>query len=255
MNDALRKFLTYYLLAALLVLTGLAYYFGFNNGRRASNQMKRKARQAYQDAEYKKAASDLAYLLDSLVLDEDPLKLNLAHTAFLIGLGDSSHGLLRDVVNGTLSKDSATLKKQAAEIKYLENIHYYHTLSEEASDKTVASIAGNQLGVLTYRIRDTENADEEEKALTEAAGYFKAALKKNPENQFARYNYELIRKKIDFPRMIISRVKALIAERRYKDARDLLKAALKKDNTIEKRYSDFVPRIENVIKIDSLSRS
>ena len=54
-----------------------------------------------------------------------------------------------------------------------------------STDKNLRSIAAQQLGIISYK------ADKDkEKALT----YFKEALKANPANSEARYNYELLKK-------------------------------------------------------------
>jgi hypothetical protein len=91
--------------------------------------------------------------------------------------------------------------------------------------------------------------------MVEAANYFKSALKKDPGNEFARYNYELLRKRIQYPEAVMSRVRSLVHQRKYKEARQILHGALGRDSRMQKNYSDYVQRLENVISIDSLSRS
>ncbi|MCK6618182.1 MAG: tetratricopeptide repeat protein [Cyclobacteriaceae bacterium] len=56
-----------------------------------------------------------------------------------------------------------------------------------STDPVIRSTAQQQLGVLTNRQGKAE----------EALNYFKEALKSNPANNEARYNYELLKKKLD----------------------------------------------------------
>jgi Ca-activated chloride channel family protein len=69
-----------------------------------------------------------------------------------------------------------------------EDAHASYTLLTSTEDPKIRSIAWQQLGVLAYEQKDIE------KALTN----FKEALKANPRNEEARFNYELL-KKMDRP--------------------------------------------------------
>ncbi len=61
--------------------------------------------------------------------------------------------------------------------------HYYHRLSK-VPNSLLSSRAYNQLGIIETLDKDT---------LT-ALSYFKESLRKNPDNQKAQYNYELLKK-------------------------------------------------------------
>ena len=62
----------------------------------------------------------------------------------------------------------------------------YRNLSQ-ASNANLRSVANQQLGVLANRKGQLE----------EALNYFKQSLKASPQNEEARYNYEMVKKKLD----------------------------------------------------------
>lgn len=254
MNRVVKFVVYYYLVAVGLSLMIVAYYSIQDNDVTLANTKKKEARTQYLAAQYRPAFRELKFLRDSLQLSEDALDLNYAHTGFMLSRTDTS-GFIKEHFNTEATIDSSEQVLNKTLIEYLNGLDQYRQLSENSSDRRIASLAYNQLGVLTYIFRDIEQLEKEEAALGEAAEYFKQALKKDPSNHFARYNYELIRKKIDYSGMIMIRVQSLIRERKYKEARALLKAAIKKDDLVQKKYSDFIQRIETVIQIDSLSRS
>ena len=66
------------------------------------------------------------------------------------------------------------------------SIQTYNSLLT-TSDNTVKSIAHQQLGVISEKNND----------LKSAATHFKNALKANPKNKEARFNYELVKKKME----------------------------------------------------------
>lgn len=119
------------------------------------NSIKAEAKKAYISGDYKTAVEKYKYLIDSLQVNEDEVKLNLANAFFQIN----------DSTNASL---------------------HYSNLSQSGIPG-IRSRANQQLGVLANR------AGQYEKALD----HFKQALKASPANEDARYNYEMVKKKLE----------------------------------------------------------
>jgi len=117
------------------------------------NSLKSQAKDAYKKGDFKTAISKYRYLVDSLGVQEDEVKLNLANAYFQSN----------DTTNTATS---------------------YQPLTQSTNPK-IRSIAHQQLGVLSNR----QNKHEE------ALANFKQALKADPTNDDARYNYEMVKKK------------------------------------------------------------
>lgn len=119
------------------------------------NSLKSEAKEAYKKGDYQKAIEKYRYLVDSLSVTEDEVRLNLANAYF-----ESN-----DTVNTFQS---------------------YQPLTQSTNSK-IRSIAHQQMGVLANRQGKFE----------EALASFKQALKADPTNEDARYNYEMVKKKLD----------------------------------------------------------
>jgi tetratricopeptide (TPR) repeat protein len=119
------------------------------------NSLKSEAKEAYKKGDFKTAISKYRNLVDSLGVNEDEVRLNLANAYFQAG----------DTVSTAMAYQPLTQSK----------------------DATIQSIAHQQLGVLSNRQNKYE----------EALASFKQALKANPANEDARYNYEMVKKKLE----------------------------------------------------------
>ena len=119
------------------------------------NAAKSAAKKAFLNGDYKTAASQYQYLIDSLGVREEEVLLNLAHARFQ--LNDSVPAL-----------------------------QGYQQLTS-SSNTSIRSTAYQQLGVISTRAGKLE----------EALDQFKSALKANPANEEARYNYELVKRKLE----------------------------------------------------------
>lgn len=117
------------------------------------NRYKAEAEAAYKAKDYEKAASLYAYLTDSLQVQDPEVSLNLAHAYF------------------------QTKKMDEAQERYRQ------VGGQASAQKTLQSVANQQLGVIAAEAQKIE----------EALAFFKAALKANPKNQEARHNYELLK--------------------------------------------------------------
>lgn len=245
-------FILYYIFIVLGAgLIALAVIVAKNNNITKVNAVKRQARKAYVSARYKDSFHELTYLVDTLKFSNDEAKLDLAHSSYLAIRFDSMENKSNDSDQAKTPGDSATLK---SELPYMRGLAYYDSVNE-SSDQRLASIAFNQQGISVYKLRDGSEESNEDQILTEALGYFRSALEKDPTNEFARYNYELLRKRIQFPEVTMAKVRSLVHQRRYTEARRVLRNALQRDERMQKNYSDYVQRLDNVISIDSLSRS
>lgn len=143
--------------------------------------------------------------------------------------------------------------------------HYAEKLDEAAAsydkssispNKMISSFSFNQSGVLL-------GAKQEYEA---ALNKFQSALIKDPTNEVARYNYEMLarwlqrdkeRKEQDEnkpePSEFAKRKKAeadrLVEQFRFKDALDLMNEALQQDETVA-AYQEFISSLTEVTEID-----
>lgn len=119
------------------------------------NSLKSEAKEEYQKGNFKKAIEKYRYLIDSLNVTEDEVRLNLANAYFE-------------------AKDTSN------------TLQSYQPLTQSTNSK-IRSIAHQQMGVLANRQSKFE----------EALASFKQALKADPTNEDARFNYEMVKKKLE----------------------------------------------------------
>ena len=125
-----------------------------------------------------------------------------------------------------------------------------------AVDKKLSSMAFNQGGVLLG------NKQENEAALSK----FKSALIKDPTNETARYNYELLARWMqreeerqqedqnkpepsDFAKQKKAEADRLVEQFRFKDALKVMTDALAQDETVA-AYQEFITNLQEVTEID-----
>jgi tetratricopeptide (TPR) repeat protein len=225
-----------------LLLAFLAFRDDVSNSiRKAMNEQK----SLYMKGDYAAAFEVSSFLVDSLRIEQDQLKLNHATAAYLAALRDSTRREQRPDTTNTGVKNFFT---------YMDaSLATSKDLAERSGSSAIASTAYNHMGVIVCKRLSADQPEEQ--VLTEAVAYFKDALQKDEENDHARFNYELAQRKLLLPEIVIAQVKSLINQRKYRQARLLLEKAVRHDNRVKKNYGDFVNRIDNIIKIDSLSRS
>ena len=119
------------------------------------NKIKAEAKKAYLSGDFKLAAEKYQYLMDSLDVNEDEVRMNLANSYF--NLNDTTSAL-----------------------------GHYQTLTQSKGNP-IRSKAELQLGVMSNRASKFE----------EALNHFKQAIKADPSNMDARYNYEMLKKKLE----------------------------------------------------------
>lgn len=195
------------------------------------NKAKASAEKAFKSGNYSEALKTYKILTDSFKLKEETVLINKAHCYFKLNY-------------------NAEAKKAYTELAV-------------ASDKSIRSIANNQLGLLS----------SEEKNLDMAKNYFKAALKAFPGNEEARYNYELISKLLnnqenkeeqdkndrnqnnsepsEFAKKLKAKAEALSGSYKYQEAYELMVDGVKKDKSVL-YYKDFIDRIKVIADLSKL---
>jgi tetratricopeptide (TPR) repeat protein len=137
----------------------------------------------------------------------------------------------------------------------------YRELAANAGNKNIRSAAYQQLGIEATRSQN----------LADAATYFKEALKNNPENNAARYNYELAKKKLarqkeeeqqeqkqdeqiepsEWAKELKKQAEQLVNRYRYQEAYNLMQEGLKQDPSVA-AFNNFTERIRTIIQIKQL---
>lgn len=143
------------------------------------------------------------------------------------------------------------------EDRVLLNMAHAHFLAKDTSNalstyqllttssiKTVQSKAHQQIGVIRNKQGNPQEALE----------HFKKAILADGNNQDAQYNYELLKKYLEYPEIILSRTQLLVKQRKYRQARDFLEKEMEESRRIRK-FTDYKERIETIITIDSLAKS
>ncbi len=119
------------------------------------NALKKKAKEAFNRRDFRKAASTYEELVASYKVTDEKVLLNLANSYYHM-------------------KDTAQAKAQ-----------YQKLLT--SPNKEIKSAAFQQIGVMSHRTKQLE----------EALASFKSALKANPANEDARFNYEVVKKQLE----------------------------------------------------------
>jgi tetratricopeptide (TPR) repeat protein len=239
------------ILGSVVLVVGLAClalaFLSFRKTESATiSKAMKQQKKLYYAGDYKSAYEVSEFLVDSLKIDQDELRLNYATIAYLLAKQDSGRTIYQkpDTTNIDVKNFFSYMGTALETTK---------SLAGGARKSEISSTAYNHMGVIVCKQLSADQP--EETVLNEAADYFRNGLDKDEKNELARYNYELVRRKLDYPEMIIARVKSLINQRKYRQARRVLEEAVRYDNRVNKNYGDFVNRIDNIIKIDSLSRS
>ncbi|UII26802.1 tetratricopeptide repeat protein [Fulvivirga maritima] len=139
----------------LTVLVMVSSSFGELDRIAKINKLKKEAKEAYNSGNFDKAIDNYHYLLDTLQMEDDNITLNLANAYFQ-------------------KKDTTNAFNNYESIINSEN-------------KSVRSVAHQQLGIMANRTKKYEEALE----------HFKQALKADPTNEEARYNYEMVKKALE----------------------------------------------------------
>ena len=159
-----------------------------------SNRLKKEAKEAIDNLDYERAVNSYLMLIDSLESDDEVARLNLANAAYLLSYGGDNLGLMSDISSGEKQiQDSAALSAVSDQLRYFDIADANYRSLTDAQEPTIASSAYNQMGIISYKLSE-QSPDERESFMQSSLSNFKNALKKNPQNESARYNYELLKK-------------------------------------------------------------
>ena len=104
--------------------------------------------------------------------------------------------LLKGITSGqTQIQDTAELNAISQDLQYFDIAEKNYKAVKDSREDALASMASNQLGVISYKMGE-QSPDEKESFNQAALSNFKYALIRNPNNNQARYNYELLKKLI-----------------------------------------------------------
>ena len=170
----------------------------------------------------------------------------------------SKYKYLTDTLDVTEDEVMMNLANSYFQVKDTANaIGTYQSLT--GSDKShIRSKAQQQLGILNHR----------QGKLEEALANFKAAIKGDNNNVDAKYNYEMLKKKLDEekkkeeeknrnkpkePSAYAKRLKAqadnLLGNFRFAEAESLMSEGAKRDPSVL-YYEDFINRLKEIVTID-----
>ena len=136
----------------LIVYILLVFFTDDINEIATINRVKDEAAKAFNDGDYGEAIKNYSFLYDSLGENNDKILLNLSNAYFK-------------------AQDTS-------------NAQFHYAKLTESGDKSVKSIAHQQLGILATNTGKYDVALEE----------FKNSLRADPGNNDARYNYELLKR-------------------------------------------------------------
>ena len=105
--------------------------------------------------------------------------------------------------------------------------------------------------MVTFKSRVVNNKiAEEEELIQSSMDFFKNALRKDPLNEKARYNYEVLKKYKEFPNIVMDRVRQLVKNRRYTEAYMYLGPLVEKDARF-KAHVEYAKRLGDIVKIEN----
>lgn len=171
---------------------------------------------------------------------------------------------LYETLMDTYKEDSETIR-----LNYAHCLHKtdqpkeadatYRSLAANADRKEIQSVAYQQLGIQALQNQN----------LQDAVSYFKQSLKAHPDNEGARYNYELAKKRLEeqqeqqqeqqeeppkpseWAKELKKQAEQLVRQYRYKEAYDLMQEGLAQDPSVA-AFNSFINRIGTIIEIEQL---
>ncbi|MFM8741811.1 MAG: hypothetical protein ACKODM_00600 [Cytophagales bacterium] len=186
-----------------------------------------------------------------------------AKKAFLSGDFETAAKKYRYLIDSLgVTEDEVRANLAAAYYQLKDTANALNTYSQiaQSSNARIRSVANQQLGVMA----DTNGK------LEESLNYFRQALKAAPENQEARYNYEVVKKKLaeqkkkdnkndskkdkdiepsEFAKQLKAKADQLVSQRKYQEAHQLMVDGLAKDKTVA-HYNEFINRTKIVADIN-----
>ncbi len=139
---------------------------------------------------------------------------------------------------------------------YEEALKSYQSAVQKSNDPQLQAQGYYNLGNTLFRMDK----------LQESIAAYQQALKLNPNDEDAKFNLEYVRRKLkenaqkqpqeqnqkitpsEFAKKLKAQAEALVAQRSYKEAHELLQNGLKQDPTVA-AFQDFIQRIKDVVDI------
>lgn len=165
-----------------------------------------------------------------------------------------------------VKEDELTLNLAHAYFQTKDTANAYSTYQQltASAQNNIRSKAQLQLGIMHHQ----------QNKLEEALQNFKQAIKADPNNAEARYNYEMLKRKLSeeekkkndqkdkdkdpnkdknqepsaFAKKLKAQADQLVAQRKYQEAYTLMNNGLKQDNTVS-HYQEYIDRIGDVLGI------
>lgn len=232
-------------IVGFLALLIPVYFYLRSDKIARTNRLIEEAKDQYFAREFLSAYKTYEQLIDSSSFYDDAALINYANSGFL------SSNILK---NGFYGRGKGPDLPDTALQKLANHSQSMYSILTTSEKSKIASMAHNQLGYAT--IRSAESFTDESDAdsiFFQSLEHFKQALKKDPNNDSARYNYELIKKALGFPETVLQETRSLIAQRRYIEAAAVLEAAMARDLRLAKQ-KEFLQRIKAVAGIDTTYR-
>ena len=232
-------------IAGFLALLIPVYFYLRSDKIARTNRLIEEAKDQYFAREFLSAYKTYEQLIDSSAFYDDAALINYANSGFL------SSNILK---NGFYGRGKGPELADTALQQLANHSQSMYSILTTSKKSKIASMAHNQLGYAT--IKSAESFTDESDAdsiFFQSLEHFKQALKKDPNNDSARYNYELIKKVLGFPETVLQETRSLVAQRRYVEAADVLESAMERDLRLAKQ-KEFLQRIKAVAGIDTTYR-
>lgn len=232
-------------IAGFLALLVPVYFFLRSDKIARTNRLIEEAKDQYFAREYLSAYKTYEQLIDSSGYYKDAALINYANSGFL------SSNILK---NGFYGRGKGPVLADSALQQLADQSQSMYSILTTSGENKIASMAHNQLGYATIKNAEafTEESDADSVFII-SLQHFKQALKKDPNNDSARHNYELIKKVLGFPETVLQETRSLVAQRRYTEAAHVLESAMERDLRLAKQ-KEFLQRIKAVAGIDTTYR-
>ncbi len=229
------------------------------------NELKRDAKEAIEEQNYVQAVLHYVELVDSMLIEDDNLKMNMANAAYNLSYGMEGQPFQTEAGQpGDISVDTSDVFNANAELKFAVIAETKYLELVGSADKTIASSAYNQRGIISFVQSEKEKeGSTKDQLFMGALDHFKNALRNNPMNEPARYNYELLKKikrerdqqeneddlkPSDYAKMMKKLADELRQEGKFKEAMQTMMEALENDETT-KAYQQYMTKLQTVAAI------
>jgi len=150
------------------------------------------------------------------------------------------------------------------------NVEYKKNNFEEALKAFEKSLYSDDLLMQSKSYYNIGNTHYKLNKFPESIQFYKKALQLNPNDEDAKYNLEYVRAKLkdqsekqqqdqnqeqdpikpsEYAKKVFGQAQALVAQRKYADAKQIIEDGLKVDKTVE-AYRDFINRIDEILGMD-----